>query len=124
MKEGKISATRKRDWILAAVLLGAAAIFYLAGRLGASPAAYARIEINGVLVETVDLAEDRTFSVAGYNGGTNEIQVEKGKISVISATCPDKVCVNRGWAEHTGDTIVCLPNRMIIQIMAGNISDP
>ena len=44
------------------------------------------------------------------------MRVEKGKIAVIHANCPDKICVNRGFIENGTFPIVCLPNRLSVYI--------
>jgi hypothetical protein len=38
----------------------------------------------------------------------------------LRADCPDQRCVHQGWASRTGQCIVCLPNRVMIQIEGGN----
>lgn len=45
----------------------------------------------------------------------NVILVEPGKISMQSATCPDKLCVRQGTLQ-TGGRIVCLPHHVLIEI--------
>lgn len=49
-----------------------------------------------------------------YEGRTNQIQVENGKIRVSKADCPDNTCVHMGWLD-SAVPIVCLPNHLIIR---------
>lgn len=56
------------------------------------------------------------FIVTGENGCSNEIEVRSGSIGVISADCPDKLCVQQGFINNTRLPIVCLPNRLVIQL--------
>ena len=42
--------------------------------------------------------------------------VKDGKVSVTEADCPDKVCVNTGEISKSGDTIVCLPHKLVVEI--------
>ena len=44
------------------------------------------------------------------------IRVEPGRIAVIGADCPDKVCVEAGWRSDSASPIVCLPHRLVIRI--------
>ena len=42
-----------------------------------------------------------------------------GRIRVESADCPDQVCVDQGWISDGTVPVVCLPNRLVIQIEGG-----
>lgn len=56
------------------------------------------------------------FIVTGENGCVNEIEVRPGSIGIISADCPDKLCIHQGFANNSKLPIVCLPNRLVIQL--------
>ena len=107
----------KRDMILAAaILLIAAAVFgfnYVSHR---APAATAQISVDGKVVRTLDLSKDTELTVTGAGGGTNHLRVKDGEIWCSEASCPDKVCVHQGKKHLSSDTIVCLPNKMIVTI--------
>lgn len=74
---------------------------------------------DGVVLYSFNLAEaqDQTIEVL-YNGRTNTVQIENGKIRVLEADCPDKTCVHMGWLESEKMPIVCLPNRLIIEYVS------
>lgn len=44
------------------------------------------------------------------------IVMEKDKIWVEDASCPDKVCVKTGTITKSGQSIVCLPNKTVVYI--------
>ena len=69
---------------------------------------------DGVLIETVDLTQDRTIELDGAAGGAAAC-VENGKIYMKSAQCPDQICVRHGPLTEDGTPIVCLPNHLSIQ---------
>lgn len=82
----------------------------------------AEIYRNNVLVRTVDLGavtEPYLFTIDGEIG-TNVIAVEPGRIRVQEADCPDQVCVNQGWQADGVLPIVCLPNKLVIQLTASD----
>ncbi len=86
-----------------------------------SPAVTARITVDGELYREIDLRAvtiPYEFSVETEHG-SNTVRVEHGRIAVISADCPDKICVQRGWAEDSLLPIVCLPHRLVIQLEDG-----
>jgi hypothetical protein len=44
------------------------------------------------------------------------VEVRNGKVRMLSAQCPDKLCVKQGWVSHTYEPIICLPQKVIISI--------
>ena len=40
-----------------------------------------------------------------------------GKADMESADCPNQICVHHSAISHTGETIVCLPNRVVIEVI-------
>lgn len=74
---------------------------------------------NGTLLESIplnDVEKSYTFTVTGEDGCTNIIEVRNGSIGIISADCPDKLCVKQGFIDSSLLPITCLPNRVVIQI--------
>ena len=110
--------------LLLLVLVGAACAAYVLLR-PAGTGVVARITLDGELVEEIDLSavtEPYTFTLEGPGGFTNTIQVEHGRIRVLEAGCPDQVCVNQGYISDGTVPIVCLPNRLVIEIVGGGDS--
>lgn len=48
--------------------------------------------------------------------GYNLVEIGEDRVRVIDASCPDKIDVMQGYISRVGETIVCLPNRMVIEI--------
>ena len=57
-----------------------------------------------------------TADIAGETCCVNEIEVRPGSIGIISADCPDKLCVGQGFISDTRLPVTCLPNRLVIQL--------
>ena len=93
-------------------------------------AAYiADIYQNGELLTSIPLSEAEepyTFTVTGDNGCTNEIEVRPGSIGILSADCPDKLCVRQGFISDSLLPVTCLPNKVVIQLRPDteNPNDP
>lgn len=110
---------KTRTWgaiIFVMLLLSAAAAWAVSTH--GSGGTTAEIYLDGVCVERMDLSavtESYSFSVNGPCG-SNQITVEPGRICVSAADCPDHVCVQQGWIADSAAPIVCLPNRLVIQI--------
>lgn len=48
--------------------------------------------------------------------GYNLIEIGEEKVRVIEADCPDKLDVQQGYISKVGEVIVCLPNRLVVEI--------
>lgn len=100
------------------LLLSAASLFFLLAEKEETSCA-ADIFQNGILIRTIlldDIHEPDTFTVEGENGCVNEIEVRPGSIAIISADCPDKLCVHQGFISDSRLPITCLPNRLVIRL--------
>ena len=43
--------------------------------------------------------------------------ISDGKADMESADCPNQICVHHSAISHIGETIVCLPNRVVIEVI-------
>lgn len=76
------------------------------------------IRQDGKTVKKIDLntvTGTREFDIE-YEGGHNTVEVQRGKIRIKEADCPDKVCVNTGYISTSAVPIVCLPHKLTITI--------
>ncbi len=48
--------------------------------------------------------------------GYNVIEIGEDNVRVIEADCPDKIDVLQGYISRPGEIIVCLPNKLVIEI--------
>ena len=100
-----------------AVCLAAAAVVWLLP----GSRRVARVSVDGAVVREIDLSAvtaEGSFVVEGV-GGTNTVTVRPGGVCVSAADCPDQVCVKRGWLEGGAAPIVCLPHRLVIELVSG-----
>lgn len=87
-----------------------------------SAGTFALIYQNNVLIDKINLetAEPMEFTIqynAGEIRGYNTICVNKGKIGIVEANCPDKICKHMGMTSSTHFPITCLPHKLIIEIV-------
>jgi len=71
---------------------------------------------DGEEIYRLDLGEETHLTLEYIKGQENVIAVKNGNVSVTSATCPDQICVRQGAVSETGETIVCLPHKLVIEI--------
>ncbi|EAD3392378.1 hypothetical protein EFI43_00410, partial [Listeria monocytogenes] len=93
-----------------------------------------------VAVISVDNKEYKTVTLTGHkgtesfdvkqpDGHTNTIEVSGEEIRISKANCNDQVCVRTGAIDKQGDTVVCLPHKLVIEVKAsdgssGDSDDP
>lgn len=102
------------DIILVSVLLIISLSVFLIITLTKEKGATAVVTVDGVVVAEYNLATDGEYSL---NGGTNTLVIKGGEAYVTNASCPDGLCVNQGKISMIGERIVCLPNRVMIEIV-------
>lgn len=73
-------------------------------------------EIKRILLE--EQSDPLIFDVEDEDGDVNTIEVRDGKIRIKAANCNDQVCVRTGYIQKPGETIVCLPHKLIIEIQS------
>ena len=80
----------------------------------------ATITMDGEIIAEYDLSQVRETEMftVGAPGAENTIRVSPEGIAVISADCPDQVCVHQGVRSHGPQPIVCLPHKLSITFSA------
>lgn len=107
---------KRNDWILIAAVLAMSVIF-----LGVH--FFRPQQKNGMAVVTIDgeefgswpLSENHTVEI----GDGNRLVIKDGKADMVWADCPDKLCVNQRAISRGGESIICLPNKVVISIVGG-----
>ena len=114
---------RKWDIILITAALLAAGVFLLCINVFSTAGEYAVVEVNGETVVQLSLAEDTVYDIEIENEVTNTLKIKNGEAKMISADCPDKICVNHRSISKNNESIICLPNKVIITIVSDAESD-
>ena len=76
------------------------------------------IYLDGEAVETAELstlAEGRTFLVGGC-----EIYADSEGVRFVSSECEDRLCIKRGTMTRAGDTMACVPERVVVSLKGGS----
>ena len=75
---------------------------------------FAIIEVDGKIYQRVSLGENGPkLEIKVLE---NTVEIDRNRVRMSYADCPDKDCVRQGWISRPGQMIVCLPNRLIIKI--------
>ncbi len=68
---------------------------------------------EGKLLKHLKLDKDQEIILLD---GKMLIEVKEGRIRAKKSDCPRKICVNTGWIKTPGQIIVCVPNKILIEI--------
>ena len=115
-----MSKRRRMDFILIAVVMLIALISAVIVYLTHNKGDMAVIKVDGNIVNELSLSDNTTITIEGYQGGSNTVSIIDGKAYVSEADCPDEICVKTGGISRAGETIVCLPHRVVVEIKSSN----
>ena len=104
-----------KDILLIIILLALGLSAFLIIESGREDGAYVKVTVDGELVAEYSLSKDGEYHL---NGGTNLLIVSGGKAFIKDADCPDGLCIHQGKISRSGERIVCLPNRVMIEVIS------
>ena len=106
---------RKADIILLIVLVivGLASTAYVAmSKTGGDTVI---IEQRGKMYGKYSLFENRTITIEGKKC-KNIVTIEGGQVWMEESTCKNQICVHHSRISSGGESIVCLPNRVVVRV--------
>ncbi|MCR5610876.1 MAG: NusG domain II-containing protein [Clostridiales bacterium] len=106
----------RNDLILLASILLAALAAWGVLKLAQRPGKYVVVEIDGKTSAVYPLDTDLRLDIKTEGGHVNTLVISEGRAYVESADCPDKLCVKQRAISRTGETVICLPHKLVIRI--------
>lgn len=79
---------------------------------------YLKVELNGKEYGRYPLNKDKTFKIKIDKDEYNIVEIKNGKVKMREANCRDLICTHMPSIEKVGETIVCLPHRLILEIIS------
>jgi len=109
---------KKKDFVVILIFLAVAVILWILMNKIPGDTAGGEVVIykNREEFAVIPLTDERTIVVEDKGGNRNVIRIEDGKVRMIEANCPDQVCVNTRPAQADGQSIICLPNRVAVEV--------
>jgi len=107
----------RNDILLVAAVLLVAAIAFLIFHFSGSRGDRVVVLMGGEQVASYSLSEELEL-VLRTGEETNTLVIRDGKAQVTAASCPDGICVDHHPIDKAGETIVCLPHRLVIKVEA------
>lgn len=113
---------RKTDlYLIAGLLLVAVTLFVgirLYGKMTTTEAV-AVVTVDGKEYGRYPLEKNHTETIHLSDGSYNTFEVKDGYVSMTDASCPDQICVNHSRISKKNETIVCLPDKVVIMVENG-----
>lgn len=112
--------------IIAALLLaGLAGLWYNLQAGGRFQPKYAIVYVDNQQVAELSLSEKERFLYAISFGNEGQhhavLELEEGRVRMLpmgQALCPKGICSHTGWITYPYESIVCLPNRIMVVFSA------
>lgn len=84
---------------------------------------YLSIQINGKETQKIKLTGNTKIyeiPIEQEHGEINIVEVNNETVKMREANCPDQLCVYYKPISKDGETIICLPHKLVLQIKGGN----
>ncbi|MDD7113489.1 MAG: NusG domain II-containing protein [Lachnospiraceae bacterium] len=78
--------------------------------------AMVQVTVDGAVQGNYPLQQEQQIPITG-DGWTNTILIKDGFANMITADCPDQICVKHTEISQIGETIVCLPHKVVVEII-------
>ena len=104
--------------IISIIVLSLVSLFYIKDSALNVDEKYISVQVDGKEIKRIIFDKKiigKTIPIE-TEFGYNLIEIGDGKVRVIEASCPDQLDVKQGYISKTGELIVCLPNRLVIEI--------
>ncbi len=104
--------------VLAILALSYLVLYFATNKAGAM----ITVEKDGAVIGSYGLDDDRQIPISD-DAGSNLLVIKGGRAHMEEASCPDHLCIKQGEISKVGQTIVCLPNKVIVTVVSGDEAD-
>lgn len=109
---------KKKDIILIiSIMIIAMGTILVNKMLNSGKSDMVEIYVNNKLYKELPIDENKKIEI---NSGKNKniVYIHDNGVEISHANCQDKVCVKTGFIKNPGESIVCLPHRVNIEIVS------
>ena len=114
---------KRNDIIFIVSLLVAVSLIGLVYYFCRAEGSYILVEVDGKTFGEYSLASEIELDIPSKNG-FNRLVIKDGRASVIEASCPDGICSAHRPISKVGESIVCLPNKVVVRVTGASEDQP
>ena len=107
----------KRDFVAIAAALLLTALSFLVFMRSGAPGSTVIIKLDGKVYGSYSLSENRRIEIK-ENKAHNTVVIEDGSVRMEDSDCPDLYCVKQGRITRSGESIICLPHRLSVELVS------
>ncbi len=112
-----------KDRIFLGVLaLVVVSLFIIRNNFSLKDGSRIEITVNDRRWGTYNLSEDQKIPIVIDGEEINTVVISEGEAYMLNATCPDRLCIHQGRIRKRGQSIVCLPHKVIVMVTDGEES--
>ena len=110
---------KKNDFLLIILVVFISLAAFLFLKVSSKDGAEAVVKVDGEVYGIYNLNKDQIIDI----DGGNTLVIEDNKVYMKDATCPDGICVDHKPISKDGESIICLPHKVIVTIESDSKSD-
>jgi len=107
----------RNDLILITALLAVVTVAGLCLWLVRGEGDTVTVTVDGQTFGVYSLTEEREVVITTHRG-SNTLVIRDGKARITHADCPDGICANHRPIHRAGESIVCLPHKVVVTVTA------
>lgn len=112
----------KKDIVLIIVLLLIIGLWLIITNFVKQDGEWAIVTYENKEILTISLNKDNVYTVKGANGDV-VIEVHNHQIRVNEENSPYHYCSKQGYIAAKGESIICLPNKIVVKIVGESSVD-
>ena len=78
---------------------------------------FVQVTVDGKVYKELPLDKDNVIIIEG-KGGTNKLSIHNGYADMTDADCPDKRCVKQKKIHYNGESLICLPHKVVVTVIS------
>ena len=107
----------KRDIVAIAAALLLTALSFIVFMRSEAPGSTVIIKLDGKLYGSYSLSENQRIEIKESNAH-NTVVIEGNSVRMENSDCPDLYCVKQGRITRSGESIICLPHRLSVELVS------
>jgi len=114
----------KYDIISASAAICVALVFFIIFTINKTDGKNVAVYVDNTLMATFDINDEISETIETKDGkGSLILKISNNEVSVTESDCNNQICVNTKAISKTGESIVCLPQKIVISITEGDKSE-